>query len=99
MVHFLFNLFLKKYFLLKKDDVDKDLLSRELEQANNKLNWYNEKFKEYSDLQTNLDLIKTQNKQLENDLQIQQQTDQLNLQQYEKTITQLQQEINQFPGR
>jgi hypothetical protein len=53
--------------------------------------------KEYSDLQTNLDIIKTQNKQLENDLQIQQQTNQSNLQcieEYEQTVTQLQQEID-----
>jgi len=57
------------YFILlkKKDEVDKDLLSHELEQANNKLNWYNEKFKEYSDLQTNMDLLISKNKQLEND--------------------------------
>ena len=93
-----------KHFLLRfpKDDVDKDLLSQELEQANNKLNWYNEKFKEYSDLQTNFDLTKTQIKQLENDLQIQQEINQSNLQrfeQYEKTINELQQEIDQFNSK
>ncbi|CAF4314306.1 unnamed protein product, partial [Rotaria sp. Silwood2] len=52
------------------DEVDKDLLSQELEQANNKLNWYSEKLKEYINLQTNIDSLILQNKQLENDLQV-----------------------------
>ncbi len=104
MVRFLLNFFFEEivFLLLKQDDVDKDLLSHELEQANNKLNWYNEKFKEYSDLQINLDLIKTENKQLENDLDIQQQTNKSNLErfdQYEKTISQLQQQIDQFNSK
>lgn len=72
--------------------MDKDLLSEELEQANKKLNWFNEKFKDYSDLQT-------ENDQLKKDLQIQQETNQSNLQhfdQYEKAIGQLQEQLEQF---
>ena len=72
--------------------MDKDLLSEELEQANKKLNWYNEKMKDYSDLQT-------ENEQLKKDLEIQQETNQSNLQhfdQYEKAIAELQQQIEQF---
>ncbi|CAF0924059.1 unnamed protein product [Rotaria sordida] len=74
------------------DDVDKDLLSQELEQANNKLNWYSEKLKEYLNLQTNMDSLILQNKQLENDLQLEQQNNKLNLErfnQYEEKINQL----------
>jgi hypothetical protein len=70
------------------DEVDKDLLSQELEQANNKLNWYNEKFKEYSDLQTNMDLLISKNKQLENDLEIQRKSNLEQINQYEQTISQ-----------
>ncbi|CAF0716449.1 unnamed protein product [Adineta steineri] len=75
------------------DDVDKDLLSHELEQANQKLNWFNEKFKEYSDLQSNMDLLILQNKQLENDSKIEQDKNKSNLeliQQYQEKISQLQ---------
>lgn len=70
---------------LLQDDVDKDLLSQELEQATSKLNWYNEKFKDYADLQTKFDSVSSEKEQLESDLQIQQQT-----------IVQLRLEIEQF---
>ena len=65
--------------------MDKDLLSQELEQANSKLHLYNEKFREYSELQSKFDSLLSQNKQLENDLQTQ-----------EQTISQLKIEIEQF---
>ncbi len=55
-------------FIFQQDDVDKDLLSQELEQANQKLNWYSEKLKEYADLQINIDSLTIQNKQLQDDL-------------------------------
>jgi len=72
-VIYLIKIFVFFYFILKiKDEVDKDLLSHELEQANQKLNWYNDKFKEYSDLQINNDLLITKIKQLENNLELQQ---------------------------
>ncbi|CAF2809003.1 unnamed protein product [Rotaria sp. Silwood2] len=78
------------------DEVDKDLLSQELEQANNKLNCYSEKLKEYLNLQTNMDSLILQNKQLENNLQLERQNNKLNLEhinQYEEKIHQLQQDI------
>ncbi|UJR30030.1 hypothetical protein I4U23_017575 [Adineta vaga] len=69
------------------DDVDKDLLSQELEQANQKLNWYNEKFKDYSDLQSNMDLLITNNKQLESELQLEQQNHRSALERLEQLQT------------
>ncbi|CAF1219188.1 unnamed protein product, partial [Adineta ricciae] len=66
------------------DDVDKDLLSQELEQANEKLNWYNEKFKEFINLQSNMELLVTNNKQLENELQLEQQNHQSALKRLEQ---------------
>ncbi|CAF4670489.1 unnamed protein product [Rotaria sp. Silwood1] len=74
------------------DEVDKDLLSQELEQANNKLNWYSEKLKEYINLETNMDSLILQNKQLENDLELEKQNNKSNLErinQYEEKIIQL----------
>ena len=56
------------------------------------MHWYNDKLKEYSDLQTD-------NDQLKKDLQLQQETNQSNLHhfdQYEKAIGQLQEQLEQF---
>ncbi|CAF3483968.1 unnamed protein product [Rotaria socialis] len=81
------------------DEVDKDLLSQELEQANEKLNWYSEKLREYSNLHTNMDSLMSHSKQLENDLLLQQQNNESYLKrisQYEETINQLQQDIVQL---
>lgn len=88
-----------------QDDVDKDLLSHELEQAISKLNWYNEKFKDYADLQSNMEALTIRNQKTEQDLaraQAQQAKNEavlLRVDQYEETIARLQEEIDQFQSK
>ena len=91
--------------LLLQDDVDKDLLSHELEQAISKLNWYNEKFKDYTELQSNIDALTIRNRQTEQELaraqaqQAQNEAVLLRVDQYEETIARLQEEIDQVQSK
>ncbi|CAF1126806.1 unnamed protein product, partial [Didymodactylos carnosus] len=95
------------------DDVDKELLSQELEQANEKLTWYSDQLKQHqtqqsylNQLQINYDTLKNDHEQLNiklSQLNDELQHDQIKIRnyeiqlqyidEYEKTITTLQQEL------